>query len=51
VFRFRELGIVLALAIVAVTAVNNSNFVSATNLQQIVEARRSSACSRSARRW
>ena len=38
VFRFRELGIVLALVIVVlVTAVNNSNFVSATNLQQIVE--------------
>ena len=36
-FRFRELGIVLALALVVlVTAVNNSNFVSATNLQQIV---------------
>src|SRR3954453_2701699 len=37
VFRFRELGIVLALALVVlVTAVNNPNFVSATNLQQIV---------------
>jgi len=39
VFRFRELGIVLALVfVVAVTAINNSNFVSKTSLQQIVEA-------------
>jgi rhamnose transport system permease protein len=37
VLRFRELGIVLALALViTVTAINNSNFVSATSLQQIV---------------
>src|SRR5262245_10390144 len=39
VFRFRELGILLVLAVViAVTAINTSNFVSATNLQQIVGA-------------
>jgi rhamnose transport system permease protein len=39
VFRFRELGIVLALAlVVTVTAINNSNFVSATNLQQVFAA-------------
>jgi len=37
VFRFRELGIVLALLIVVcATAIDNSNFVSATSLQQIV---------------
>src|SRR5262245_53437243 len=39
VFRFRELGIVLALVfVVVVPAIHNSNFVSATNLQQVFGA-------------
>jgi rhamnose transport system permease protein len=37
VLRFRELGIVLALVLViAVTAIDNPNFVSATSLQQLI---------------
>jgi rhamnose transport system permease protein len=37
VFRFRELGIVLALGlVVGITAVVNTNFVSVTSLQQLV---------------
>jgi rhamnose transport system permease protein len=37
VLRFRELGIVLALiVVVAVTAIDNPNFVSSTSLQQLV---------------
>src|SRR3954470_1563877 len=37
VLRFRELGIVLALALVIlVTAIDNPNFVSATSLQQLI---------------
>ena len=36
-FRFRELGIVLALVlVVGVTAIDNPNFVSATSLQQLL---------------
>ena len=37
IFRFRELGIVLALLlVVTVTALHNSNFVSKTSLQQLL---------------
>jgi rhamnose transport system permease protein len=37
VFRFRELGILLVLAfVILVTAIDNSNFVSKTSLQQIL---------------
>jgi len=37
IFRFREIGIVLALAMVIfVTAIDNSNFVSKTSLQQLL---------------
>jgi len=38
-FRFRELGILLALALVVVAAtIDNPNFLSATNVQQILSA-------------
>ena len=37
VFRFRELGILLVLAfVIAVTAIDNPNFISKTSLQQIL---------------